>query len=415
MRAVLLSVAWIAVASIAAAQPHTGGTFSVTWAANGVSYGVNTDASGSFTTMAVGSTSRYQCEMFADNQLVLVPDTTSSSILLVDPNQMAILTTFATDPALGTVARGLNYDHNGDLWLCTTSDLYRIAPTGAVTSVASIGGSHMGMDPLTGDLILLQGSSLVSLERSSLTTTTLGSGFNGRYGDLVRDPLSGDIFVPTCCGWSGYSLHVLRNGTSASSIYLADTGLAGAYGPQLDRVSAANRRIITGSHVWLTSYPNSGGMWTIDMATGMPSKLSTFNTVTIADSTILGSRNLHTTRTAPGKYTVAIDLPVNGGLSYVLAASFSGPTPASPLPDGRRIPLVFDSLTKLTVSGLSAPYVTNTVGVLNAFGRATATIDLGPLTNALRGSAIWLCVVTFDPAAPLGLSIITDPHIVKFD
>ncbi len=415
MRGILLSCALLACTAIASAQPHVGGTFSVTWASNSVSLGVNADATGNFTTMAIGSASLYQCDMYSDNRLVLVPDSTSSSILLVDPAQMAILTTFVSDSAFATTARGLDYDHNGDLWLCTTSNLYRITPTGTVTTVGSIGGSHMGMDPLTGDLLLLQGSTLVSLDRSTLVTTTLGTGFSGRYGDLVRDPLSGDIFVPTCCGWGGQSLHVLRTGTTVSSIYLADTGLAGAYGPQLDRVSAANRRIISGSHVWLTNYPNSGGVWAIDIASGIPSKLSSFNAVTIADSTILGSRNLHTTRTAPGKYTVRIDLPVDGGLPYVLAASFSGPSPATPLPDGRRIPLVFDSLTKLTVGGLSAPYVTNTIGALDAFGRASATIDLGPLTNALRGSAIWLCVVTFNPSAPLGLSVITDPHLVKFD
>jgi len=48
--------------------------------------------------------------------------------------------------------------------------------------------------------------------RYRLTLEYNGTGFSGRYGDLVQNPLTGDIFVPTCCGWSttGQSLHVLN-------------------------------------------------------------------------------------------------------------------------------------------------------------------------------------------------------------
>ena len=401
-------------AASAGAQYHTAGYASVTWSSGGP-FALKTDMNGKVTSIKIGSTSRYQCEMGDNNKLVLIPDSTSSAIWQLDPVLMAITGTLVSSSAFNTSIYGMNYDHNGDLFVATRSSLFRVSPAGAVTTAGPIPStSHMGEDVLTGELFI-SSSTLYRLDRNTLALTTLGTGFSGRYGDLLQNPLTGDIFVPTCCGWSGLSLHVLKAGSSVASIYLASNDLAGAYGPNLDRISAANPRLVTGSHVYLSQYPNSGGMWYIDLTTGVPQNLAKWQLATIADTTILESRNLHSVRTATGMYDVRINIPSDGGKSYLLGFSFTGVVPALPLPDGRRLPLVVDNLTFLTVNNLSAPYFTGTVGILDPFGMAPAKVNVSSFYNLLKGMKLWMVAVTLDPKAPIGIATITDPKVLKFD
>ena len=119
--------------------------------------------------------------------------------------------------------------------------------------------------------------------------------------------------------------------------------------------------------------------------------------------------------TATGMYDVRINIPSDGGNSYILGFSFTGVVPALPLPDGRRLPLVVDNLTFLTVNNLSAPYFTGTVGTLDAFGMAQAKVNVSAFYNLLKGMKLWMVVVTLDPKAPLGLATISDPKVLKFD
>jgi hypothetical protein len=65
------------------------------------------------------------------------------------------------------------------------------------------------------------------------------------------------------------------------------------------------------------------------------------------------------------------------GMGYVLLASGSGTTPGIPI-DGVTIPLVWDGILDFTIQNANTPILVNTAGVLNALGRATATLQLPP-------------------------------------
>ena len=364
--------------------------------------------------MAMTMPSHYQVEMDLDNNMVLVPDSTAGAIWQVDPNLLTVVGTLVADPSLKTPVYGMHFDHNGDLFVSPSGTLLKVDRFGTLTTVGGFGSSaqHMALDIATGDLIVGRSSSVYQLARDGSMLTTLGSGFSFRYGDMAQDILTGDLFVPTCCGWSGASLHVLRAGTSMASIYLSDSGLAGAYGPNMDRASAANRRIVTGSHIYVPNYPNSGGIWYIDLGTAAPVKLASFQAKTIGDSTILGSRELQTVRIANGQYDLRFNVPADAGKAFVAGLSFTGITPALPLPDGRRIPLVMDTFTIASINGWLVPFLTGNVGTLDAFGKATGKLDVSAMYNVVKGLRLWTILVVLDPKAPLGIASICDPKVL---
>ncbi|MBN2492565.1 MAG: hypothetical protein JXQ29_17085 [Planctomycetes bacterium] len=275
----------------------------------------------------------------------------------------------------------------------------------------------MALDIQTGDLIVGRSSSVYRLARDGSAVTTLGTGFNFRYGDMAQELLTGDIYVPTCCGWltPGQSLYVLRAGTSTASIFLADTGLAGAYGPNMDRASATNPRIVTGSHIYASSYPNSGGMWYIDLATKQLTKLASFQLATVSDTTILGSREVQPVRTAPGVYELRFSIPTEGGFPYVAAISLTDVQPALPLPDGRRIPLIIDTFAVASLNGWLAPFLTGNLGSLDPLGRARGKLDLRSVYPAVKGIRLWVLLATLHPRAPLGIATIADPKVLVID
>lgn len=403
------------------AQVHTAGYFAVTQRDKFFSYGLRVDPSGRVTTMQLGYEHHNVCEVAADNASVLVCDPAARAIWRIDPNAMAVTGTLFSDPALGTTVYGLEYDHNGDLFILTGSSILRLA--GTTLSTVTTGNLSFGnatIDVDTGDLLVaigLTGGTLQRFDRQTGAATTVATGFSTRYGDAAQDPRTGDVYVPTCCGVNSTpprSLDVLRKGASVGTVYLASTTLAGAYGVQFDRASAANPRLVTGC-VRNALAPSSGGVWTIDAATAMPQKLASFTAATVTDVAFLEGRNLHTTRTATGRYRVDVRFPSEPGRGYVLAVGASGVRPGVALADGRRVLLNPDVLTSLALGNALGALATNLVGSLDASGRATATIDVSRLYPAIRGTRLWLTGVTLDPQAPLGLATISDPFILTID
>jgi len=414
MRILTLLSLFLFLAAGADAQYYPGDYFSVTWAG----WFVKTTQTGVVTSLQINTSSHYQTEVDLDNTLALVPDSGAGAVWEVDPVVMAVVGTLTTHPDLKSTVYGMHFDHNGDLFIAPSKKLVKVDPTGVAVAVTGPGASlaqHMTVDIDTGDLIVGTGSSAYRISRDGQTSTMLGSGFNYRYGDLDQDILTGDLYAHTCCGWIGQSLHVLRAGTTTVTTALVHNGLAGAYGPNVDRASAANPRIVTGSHIYTSSYPTSGGMWYIDLKTYTPTKLAPFPHKTISDTCILGSRNLQTVRTGQGKYDIRLSIPTEGSKSYVLGISMTGVRPAYPLADGRRIPLIVDHLTPASVNGWMAPYVTGTVGTLDPFGKATGKMDVSSLYQHVRGLRLWLLLVTLDAKAPLGISTICDPKILVIE
>ncbi len=417
---------WIAASMIAAlagtgaAQNHASGYFGVTWASGGTAYGVHVDPTGTVTTMSLGSQSRYSVETASDNRSMLYLDHSANAVFAVDPIGLAVVGTVFSNPALSAVAYGLHYDCNGDLLVFSSSQLHKIdSVASALTTVASgsFGLGDGGIDIDTGDLLVATSSGLRRYDRTTGAVTTLATGgLLARYGSLAQDVLTGDVYVPTCCSTSTVprALDLIPGGTGTASIWLGDPNLIGAYGVNADRASAATRRLISGCFR-SSSVANSGGVWSIDLQTKAVTQLGAFTTTTVADVDFIGGRNLHAQRTAPGRYDVAIDLPFDGGNAYVVGISATGVRPATPLPDGRRIPLIFDNVTSLSVRGLGAPFLTGTIGVLDGFGRGKTTIDLSSFYPTVQGLRLWLTVVTFAAPAPLGIGTITDPFVIRVD
>ncbi len=403
------------------AQYHNAGYFGVTWSSGGKAYALKSDMLGKVTTMQLGTVSHYACEVAGDNKLVLVSDSTSGSIWKIDPTIMSVTGTLFTDTALKTHANGLEYDHNGDLYVFTSSSLFRVDTTNRLTTVTTgsftLGNATIDID--TAELLIATGltnGSLLRINRHSGVITTLASGFNTRYGDSAQDVLTGDLYVPTCCGTSTnfHSLSVLRAGQAKSTIYINSQTYVGGYGVQPDRASAAKPRLVSGCFRSSLAAV-SGGIWHVDIASASPSKVASFNTTTVADVSILEGRNIHGNRTAPAKYDINISFPAESSHPYVVGLGYTGVRPALPLPDSRRIPLILDDLTVLSIRNQLSPFATNTVGILDAFGKARVKIDLSSLYPAIRGLVLWMVVVTLDARAPLGLATISDPFVLKVD
>lgn len=404
----------------AVAQPHASGYFGVTWASGGSSYGVHVDPTGLVSSMVIGSQSRYTVETAADNRSMLFVDHSLNAILAVDPIGLAVVGTVFSNPALSSVAYGLHYDCNGDLLVFSSSNLHKVDSlsstlTTLVSSSFSLGDG--GIDIETGNLLVATSAGLRRIDRTTGAITTLATGgLLTRYGSLAQDIATGDVYVPTCCSTSTVprALDRVPGGMGTAAIWLSDPNLIGAYGVNADRASAATPRLVSGCFR-SAGVPMSGGVWSIDLATKMATQLGAFTTTTVADVDFVSGRNIHTQRTAPGRYDVAIDLPFDGGNLYVVGISATGVRPVWPLPDGRRIPLIFDNVTSLSVRGLGAPFLTGTLGVLDGFGRGKATIDLSSLYPAVRGLRLWLTVATFAAPAPLGIGTITDPSVIRVD
>ena len=98
--------------------------------------------------------------------------------------------------------------------------------------------------------------------------------------------------------------------------------------------------------------------------------------------------------------TVQFDLIAgspHGGQGYVLLGSTSGTSPGTTL-QSQLLPLNFDSYTLLTISQANLFPFTGTAGVLDPFGRATASITLPPGFAALAGLHFDHAFLAFDIA-----------------
>jgi len=124
-----------------------------------------------------------------------------------------------------------------------------------------------------------------------------------------------------------------------------------------------------------------------------------------------GSRHLTWFLTAPPNGRILkLDFPGEGGRNYVVGFSLTGVRPGPLLPDGRRIPLAVDALTVATVNGGLGPVITNTVGHLDAKGRAAVRVDTNGFGPALRGLVAWAVAIVLDPQSSAGVARIAGPE-----
>lgn len=260
-------------------------------------------------------------------------------------------------------------------------------------------GEAFARDVATGDFMIVGGFAhlyRLAPDGSSVASFASVPGYVAYQvdHDLVMDAyvLAGRDRSPAQKGCSVFA--VTRNGQVAR---LKDIGMAGqAIG--LDRASSRSPRY---------AIPAYGAFLLFDVASASLSTLATPHNSFFHVRPDRGL-NLATQRLGKGYWSVNIDFPGEGGLAYVLAVSMSGIRPAVPLPDGRRICLLPDALTRAGLAGHLFPMLTGDTGYLDGVGRARATIDVSryPIPG---GIPIWLQVVTLDPKASFGMRTIADP------
>jgi len=372
----------------------------------------------------------YCTTMNVDNQTALVFDYTNTAIVKIDPMTLAVVGTFYTNSSLSssTNVYDMCFDHNGDLYLGSSSSsgigrgVFKIDQTATMTPVTVASSStqpfyypeNLDIDTDSAELLVgddRSGDPLVLLERDGSTFTTIASGWNFRYG-THKDMNTGIIYSGTCCDTStpNRSIYWLLPSTTTPGPFVSSTSLRGGYDPMLDRASMANPRIVCSS--WNSG--SSGGLFYVDLNSKAISKLTTILRNTY-DVTFVYGRNLQSARTAKGRWDIQLNAPGLAGLPYVIAVSASGTRPGIGLPDGRRIPLAFDTLSYLSLLGSLSPFLTNNIGVLDKSSTAIAKLDLSTLPAAANGTRLWIGAVILDKAAPIGMALIVDTKVLKIE
>ena len=416
MRTFALCLALLAVvfSTHATAQNHVNGYAAAT--TSGRVYLI--DGVGTTSTVQAGSSTGYGLVMDRSNTLLILVDY-SGSLVKIDPQAKAVVGTLATGLAS---PRDIAVGADGDYYVIDGSGrLWKVDAVGGVTTVSSaVGGSTYGgmdVDIDTGDLLVQSATGtdpLIRVARDGSTITTLGTGFDARYGITQHIP-TGDVFSGSCCGDQSppENVFVLRAGQSTATVWWsANLAPVGVYSLKADRASAANQRLILGS---LGSTVARGqGVYRIDMATQAVTQVTTITT-SIYETEILYRRNIFSVSQGKGVWDIGILVPEDAGAPYVLGVSATGVRPGLPLNDGRRINLTPDTLTVVGLTTGLAPFLTGTAGNLNAKGLGAARLDLSLLGPAANGVLLYFEVLTLDPRAPNGIKTITDPHVIEVE
>lgn len=124
-------------------------------------------------------------------------------------------------------------------------------------------------------------------------------------------------------------------------------------------------------------------------------------------------RGRHTQTVAIGarRWLVSLSAPRYPGYQYAVAASLSGVRPGIALADGRRINLVADAVTALTLSNALPTFWNPGPGTLDANGGASATLDLS--TVGRLGIPLWIAWAVLDPNAPAGIAYLPDTYVMR--
>lgn len=110
----------------------------------------------------------------------------------------------------------------------------------------------------------------------------------------------------------------------------------------------------------------------------------------------------------PNDWALELDFPGEPLRTWMIGASLTGFSGGPRLADGRAIPLAPDALTWLTAQGRT-PWITPTVGQLDADGHAAIRVNANPLGGSVAGARLWFAAVVLDPALPTGIAQVAGP------
>lgn len=422
VRAILLAATVVVGCGAAiGAQAHADG-----WFFPGVGHVYALRPGGAIASVQTSNRATYAAAMDRDNRFLLMLDIPTRSIVKVDPATLAVVGTLCTDPSLSSVnaVQDIAVGCDGDVYYTGTyprPGVFRVGG-GVITTVLAgppfaAGAGNLSIDVDTGDLLVTdppftKNGLLYRVSRTGASVATVGLGLDPRYGSY-QDVLTGDVYSGTCCGdglpsSNGKSLLVVPKSSGLAVTYLNHGTLIGAYSPCPDRASMASPRLVVGAF-GTPSVPGSGGVWSIDLTTGAPSKLTTVSIGSLFRAVPIHGRDIHSIRVGATHWAVGITIPSQAKQPWVAGFGVSGVRPGVALPDGRTIPLVVDAVTRAALAGTLSSIVSATTGTLDAEGGTRLFVDLSR-TSLPPGVVLHVVVAVLDPAAPLGIALITDPH-----
>lgn len=406
------------------AQPYQSWTFA--------GYGTTTqpialgtvDLSGNVTTLVASSALAVEvapktCEMDADNRTHLLGFTNSKNF------QCGFIRVDGTGTILGTIGtsagslEGLVLDTNGDYIALTTRGLssgstkvLRIdRNTNAMTTLWAPGGFDLArsvtLDKDTGDFWVMHRSgpnyNLYRIAADGSAVTTIASTSDSIRQQIAFEPRTGNTVVG---GYPNGAQPILRSVSPSGTITtILATGPLSGESVHPDRASAANDRYIVGSSLRPT------GIFTVDANTRAIATLHASQSYRYLQVVPNRGRNIGVVRQTAASWQLNIDFPGEAGMAWAIGLSLTGLRPASPLADGRSIPLAVDALTVATASGELGGVLTKNAGILDATGNDTTLLDVTGL--GLTSIPVWAVALTVDPASPIGIRTISDPILIR--
>jgi len=336
---------------------------------------------------------------------------TTGGIFNLDLTSLAVTTLLKGDPVTLYHPRDLIMNQDGDLvftnmYAATTSPttvrvygLFKYS-LGKLTTLATAprkvywyGGLEIDID--NGMYTLMESADVVSglflqVDDNGVVNTLVRSGISARYS-ISQDIRTGDWYI----GSFGHYYQVKKGSPRATSITPAST--AHYYAMAFDRASAPRSRIVS-------MYKNH--LYYTDLATRVVTSVTlAYDTIIKRELEFYRGRNVATTKTGPGAWTIHLSFPWDAGENYALGLGYSGVRPGVQLPDGRVINLAPDALTFLSVNNLLGNLFNPGPLELDSRGEARAALDVSSL-GSLGGLRVWIqCLVVHKNS----IGIIADP------
>jgi hypothetical protein len=405
MRCLPLLAATLALAAPAAAQIVRGQDIVVgDYYANGV-FRVD-PATGAATLLRAGAPFQgvADADVTRDGE-VLICDWSAGTIFKLD--QGGGLTTLASGLP-GPIRMAMDHDGSVAVTALSSGQLLRVSPTGAVSTIAS-GFSRpftVAVEP-DGNYLVTEDFSgrLWRVDRITGAKILLTNGLDLAQGVALF--VNGDVAVSS--GHPDFIKRVPRAGGSPTLL----VGSPPLGNPDDIHADGAGGFFVSESGLPLghrITHVDALGNLTVVSSSGLfqnPEGLG------IAPS-LRGPTQVFT---GPGAvFSLALDLPADAGRPYrIVAARSAHPGQSLPPFDWRGTPLNPDSVFRRTRQGDLPPITQNWSGLLDANGRASASLDFSTLApGVFAGTSLHLHAITRDPAAPSGIRSFSNVLTLRF-
>ena len=335
-----------------------------------------------------------------------------STLVRIDTSTLAATT---LGPAGFTAIGGLAFGNDGTLYGMATSNdvLLRIdLQTGAGTTIGAVGApvtfsTGLGNDPVSDLLfgITQQGSGASSY----LVTCSKTTGQASPVGDTGTSAVVGLGFDATGQLWGidgggGHEELIKIDKTTGQTVVVGAQGLAAYSGVGCFDIGPS------GTFWAINASGSSYQLIRINPATGAPILVGTLTGITTSGgltglASFAAVRIVASGSPRPGStITLTLTSSHDAGLTYQVGSSLgTGPIPI----DQRSLGLSPDDLLVVSVGGLWPFIFAGYRGVLDAQGRAQASIHV-PNIPVLVGQRIHSAFVTLSPTAPSGIQSISN-------